>query len=133
MLKPTRDDKIFFVAIIFIVRQIALAIIETCIDKGLITSLYYSLIFYLVAYTAIFIIIVIIVNVDDYKLRIIFNYFNMHINRTGLIGHIFMVVGFTMIMYLLVYYMNTDIHKTDRKTISQVYKLNIIFCNNTYN
>lgn len=127
VLKPTRDDKIFFVAIIFIVRQIALAIIETCIDKGLITSLYYSLIFYLVVYTAIFIIIVIIVNVDDYKLRIIFNYFNMHINQTGLIGHIFMVVGFTMIMYLLVYYMNTDIHKTDRKTINQLEKINIIY------
>ena len=127
VLKPTRDDKIFFIAIIFIVRQIALAIIETCIDKGIITSLYYSLIFYLVAYTAIFIIIVIIVNIDDYKLRIIFNYFNMHINQSGMIIHLFMVIGFTMIMYLLVYYMNTHIHQVDRKTINQVEKINIIY------
>ena len=127
VLKPTRDDKIFFIAIIFIVRQIALAIIETCIDKGIITSLYYSLIFYLVVYTAIFIIIVIIVNIDDYKLRIIFNYFNMHINQSGMIIHLFMVIGFTMIMYLLVYYMNSHIHQVERKTINQVEKINIIY------
>ena len=127
VLKPSRDDKIFFVIITFIVRQICLAIIETCIDKGLINSLYFALIFYLVAYTIVIILIVLLVNIDDYKLRIIFNFFNMHINPMGILSHIFMMIGFTMIMYLLVYYMNKDIHKLDRKNLSELEKINIVY------
>lgn len=127
VLKLTRDDVILYIIIAFVIRQITLAIVETLIDKSIVNNLFYSLISYLAIYSVIITILVIVTNFDDYKLRIIFNYLNMHINKYGIIRHIMLLVGCTGLIYLLVYYMNPDIHKLDKKQLTEVEKLNLIY------
>ena len=127
VLKLTRDDVIIYIVICFVIRQVCLAIVETLIDKSIISNVFYSLIAYLVIYTIILISMIIVINVDDYKLRIVLNFFNLHINKPGIFTHVTMVIGFTFIIYTLVYFMNPDIHKLEYKQLSEVEKLNLIY------
>lgn len=108
-LKITMDDKFIFVFIIFIIRQISLAIVGYLIDIGLINSLYVSLIAYTVFYIAIILIIILVINLDDYKLRTILNYFNLHINSTGIISHLVLVTIFIGVLYFLAYSMSPSL------------------------
>ena len=47
-------------------------------------------------------IFIVFVNYDSYKLRIIFNYLNFHINSSNIILHIILFTIFTAIVYILV-------------------------------
>jgi hypothetical protein len=127
-LKVSRDDKIIFIITIFIIRQISLGITELFIDYNMLTSLYNSLVVYSAFYILIIIIIVLIVNIDDYKLRIVFNFFNMHINQEGIFFHIFGTIGIMAMIYLLIYNMMNSSEDTKAKaTLSDVEKLKLIY------
>lgn len=125
-LSLTRDDKILFIIIVFLIRQISLTITESFIDNGMITNLLHSLIIYYVIYAFIIILIVLIINIDDYKLRIVFNFFNMHVNGSGIFGHLFMVFGLIFIMYYLLYSISPE-SKTNKKELSEVDKLKLVY------
>jgi hypothetical protein len=125
------DDRVIFIIIIFVIRQICLAIIEALIDNGNITTLYLALIAYVGFYALILFIIIIIVNLDDYKLRIVLNYFNMHINQFGLMLHVFTIIGIMAIIYTLINNINkdVDIYKasiTEIERMRLIYKLELI-------
>ena len=125
------DDRVIFIIIIFVIRQICLAIIEALIDNGNITTLYLALIAYIGFYALILIAIVFIVNMDDYKLRIVLNYFNLHINQFGLMLHVFTIIGITAIIYTLINNINkdVDIYKasiTEIERMRLIYKLELI-------
>lgn len=127
VLKLTRDDIIIYIIVSFVIRQISLAIVETLIDKSIITNLFYSLISYLIIYTVIVVCLIVVINVDNYKLRIVLNFFNMHNNKPGITSHVFMVIGFSFLIYTLVYYMNPEIHRLEQKTLSEIEKLNLMY------
>ena len=123
----TREDRFLFILIIFIIRQIVLSIIDYIIDKDIITSLWVALVCYVGIYVGILFVILIIVNLDDYKLRVVLNYFNMHVNSHGITMHIMLVSGFTAILYYLVYSMNYNVDNKERTVISEVEKLRLIY------
>ncbi len=125
-LKLSSDDKILFCIIIFIIRQIALAITELMIDYGYVNILHNALIAYGAFYTLIILIIIIVINFDDYKLRIMFNYFNMHINPSGVIGHIFMVVGLMILMYFIIYNIDKNV-KNQKTAITEIEKMRLVY------
>jgi hypothetical protein len=125
-LKLSSDDKILFCIIIFIIRQIALAITELMIDNGYVNILHNALIAYGAFYTLIILIIIIVINFDDYKLRIMFNYFNMHINPSGVIGHIFMVIGLMVLMYFIIYNIDKNV-KNQKAAITEIEKMRLIY------
>ena len=125
----TRDDKVIFIIAIFIVRQITLAITELLIDYDQINNLYNALIAYIGFYIFIILIIVIVVNIDDYKFRILFNFFNMHINQPGIYGHIFTVIGLIILVYVLAKNMYKDIDNTTdgKQKITEIEKMRLIY------
>jgi hypothetical protein len=125
-LEVTRDDKIIFVVIIFIIRQISLGLTEMLIDYNRITTLYNCLIVYAIFYILIIGIIILVVNLDDYKMRIVFNYFNMHINPSGISLHLFLVIGLMIMMYILMYNIYKDFeYKTN--TITEIEKMRLVY------
>jgi hypothetical protein len=124
-LKLTKDDKIIFIIIIVILRQIALAITESLIDNGVITNILQALTCYVIVYICIIVIITIIINFDDYKLRIMFNFFNMHINSNGLFVHNFLVIGLIYILYYLSQIMDQGTPNTKTVIITDIEKLKL--------
>jgi len=126
VLSPTLDDKIIFVVITFIIRQVVLTFVEMMIDNGMITNLYMSLIYYIVFYVAILLFIIILVNLDDYKFRILLNYFNLHGNLYGIFGHITVFISIFLVLYVLIYNMNPSIHGT-KPSLTEVEKINLSY------
>jgi hypothetical protein len=122
----SQDDKIIFVVIIFVIRQISLAITETMIDYDIIKNLYNALIAYVGFYALLIIIIITVVNIDDYKLRIVFNFFNMHINQPGIFGHIFILIGLFVLIYMLIKQMYKDID-TDKAKLTEIEKMRLVY------
>jgi len=123
----TREDKVLFVLIVFVIRQIVLSIIDVLIEKDIITSLFASLLCYIGFYILFMIVVMFIVNMDDYKLRIMFNYFNMHVNSNGFIMHIILITGFTLIMYSLIYNMNHNLDNPSKNMLTEVEKLRLTY------
>ena len=87
-------------------------------------------------YTALYIIILfgflIFINMDDYKLRILFNYLNLHINGTNIFSHITLFILFILIIYYFIYSVDSNIKNrntdqlTEEEKIDYKYKLDII-------
>jgi len=123
----TREDKVLFVLIVFVIRQIVLSIVDILIDRDIVTSLFMSLICYIGIYIGFLLVIMFIVNMDDYKLRIMFNYFNLHVNSNGIVLHIILIIGFTLIMYFLIYNMNRNLDNPEKNTLTEVEKLRLTY------
>jgi len=76
-----RDKTIFVFATLFL-RLLSLSIIEYLIDKSKITQLNMAVLAFLGIYTGMFFLLLLLVNLDSYKLRIVFNYVNFHANSS---------------------------------------------------
>lgn len=127
VLELTIEDRIIFIVISYFIRQFSLGIIEYFIDDGKIKDIIYSLIFYVICYSLILIIFVIIINLDSYKLRILFNYLNFHINSPGIYMHIFIVCVFTFLIYFLIVNINFPIQNINQNYISESDKLKLSY------
>ena len=106
VLEVTNTDKIIFIVLIFVIRQIALLVANFFIDSDIIKSFNGLIIAFIIIYIIILILIIILVNLDNYKMRILFNYVNLHINYYGISTHIFTFILFVVIIYM--YIKNTD-------------------------
>ena len=106
VLEVTNTDKIIFIVLIFVIRQIALLVVNFFIDSDIIKSFNGLIIAFVIIYIIILILIIILVNLDNYKMRILFNYVNLHINYYGISTHIFTFILFIIIIYM--YIKNTD-------------------------
>ncbi len=132
VLEINQNDKIIFIILIFVIRQISLIIVEYMIDNNNIRSFFYMLLLYLIFYITILIIFIIIVNIDVYKLRILFNYLNFHINSNGIIIHIILLILFTIILYYYLYNIDNKLKETKDDNLYEIekieykYKLEII-------
>lgn len=107
VLAVSKQDKIIFIAFTFCIRLIALSIVEYLINKERINKLSIALIAYLGLYIGIFLVFLLLVNIDGYKLRIVLNYFNLHGNMSVAFAHPMLVGIFGTIMYLVMKNMNT--------------------------
>ena len=77
VLKVNIQDKAIFILLIFIRRTISIAIIELLIEYNIIKTLQYSVMIYALLYISMLLLFIIFINLDAYKLRIIFNYLNV--------------------------------------------------------
>jgi hypothetical protein len=105
VLKVNIQDKAVFILLIFIIRTISIAIIELLIEYNIIKSLQYCVMIYAILYISILLIFIIFINLDAYKLRIIFNYLNTHANTSNVIIHF---VLFSIFAFLVVIIIQTD-------------------------
>ena len=106
VLEITNTDKIIFIVLIFVIRQITLLITNFLLDSDLIKSFNILIISFISIYIIVLTLFIIYVNLDNYKMRILFNYINLHINYYGISTHFFTFLLFIAIIYF--YLKNSD-------------------------
>ena len=102
VLKLTFRDKAIYIFLMFLIRTINIIALEFLIEYNLIKSLQYTIMLYGFMYLFIISLLVILVNYDSYKLRILFNYLNFHINSSNLILQNVLFIIFIILVYILV-------------------------------
>ena len=125
----TLNDKIIFIVVIFLFRLAALYITYYFIDKNVIFGIVNALYYYIIAYLIVFVIVLITINIDAFKLRILLNYFNMHINSSNIYTHVILKLIIGYIVYLLIINLSTDPDPTrlsKNQKIKLKYKLDIL-------
>ena len=85
VLKINFRDKSIYIFLMFLIRTINIIALEFLIEYNIIKSLQYTIMLYGFMYLFIISLLVILVNYDSYKLRILFNYLNIHINSSNLL------------------------------------------------
>jgi len=102
VLKVSFQDKIIFICIILIIRTFAMVLIEFLIEYNIISTLYRGILVYSLLYILLIILSVIVINYDSYKLRIIVNYLNLHINSSNIYFHIMLFVLFIGLILIII-------------------------------
>ena len=102
VLKINLQDKAIFLMLIFIIRTISVVIIELLIEYNIVKTLHAAITAYVLLYLSILAIFVVFINLDSYKLRIIFNYLNMHINTSNLAIHLVLFVIFAFLVVIII-------------------------------
>jgi hypothetical protein len=102
VLKINFRDKAIYIFLIFLIRTINIITLEFLIEYNLMQNLQYAIVFYGFMYLLIIIFLIAIVNYDSYKLRIIFNYLNIHINAPNLLVQNVLFIIFIILVYILV-------------------------------
>ena len=102
VLKINLQDKAVFLMLIFIIRTISVVIIELLIEYNIVKTLHVAIAAYVLLYLSILAIFVVFINLDSYKLRIIFNYLNMHINTSNLAIHLVLFVIFAFLVVIII-------------------------------
>ena len=100
-LEITQNDKGIFCAVVYVIRLLALYICNLLIDNNKFTALTSILKSYVLWYIVILLIFVVIINIDAFKLRILINYLNMHVNSFGIMVHIILMLIFVYLIYLM--------------------------------
>ena len=134
VLKISNMDKIIFIILIFLIRQISLLAANYVIEKDILSSFYQIILFYITIYLIILLLLILWINLDTYKLRILFNYLNFHINSYGIITHISILIIFSIILYYYLKITNKDLTQekskkyklTETEKLEFKYKLQII-------
>lgn len=101
VLKISFEDKIIFIGIILLIRTFTMVLIEFLIDYNAIGTIFRGIVVYSVIYILLIILSVLIINYDSYKLRILVNYLNLHINSSNIVLHIIMfclLIGLILII-----------------------------------
>jgi len=121
-LEITLYDKLIFIFLIIVIRLIAMGLTNYFIDNDKIIVIQNAVYYYALIYTIIFVVIFMIINIDVFRLRLIFNYMNMHINSTGILIHIIIKIIISYIVYLLIVNIDTT-NKPSRLSKHQKIKL----------
>jgi len=101
-LEITFIDKLIFAFLVIFLRYAGLYITYRFIDNKFIKSIKEAIIYYSISYVIVLFLFVIIVNIDLFRLRIVFNYCNLHINSTGILSHMIIKIIIGYIIYLLI-------------------------------
>jgi hypothetical protein len=127
VLAVTTLDKVVFVFVTLFIRMFALSIVETLVDKGIIKKLASGLSMYLIMYTFIMLLFVAFVNIDIYRMRIIFNYVNLHANGGLLMLHIGLLWLFSFLIFLIMWHINIPLKGVKIVAISPEDKADLMY------
>jgi hypothetical protein len=127
VLSLTMQDRGIFTIVVFFIRIASLNIVEYFIDSGKIKDITYALLFYVIIYITILIILILFVNIDTYKMRILFNYLNFHTNSYGIYIHIISLIIFTYLVYTLIININFPIPNLKQDYISESDKIKLSY------
>lgn len=111
ILKISFQDKIIFICIILIIRTFTMVFIEFLIEYNIVSTLYRGIVIYSVIYILLIICSTLLINYDSYKLRILVNYLNLHINSSNIFFHILLFILFICLILIIIN--NNDLNKMD--------------------
>jgi hypothetical protein len=126
----TLNDKLIFIAVVYCIRFGSLLFCEYLIKHNKITDINKSLFYFLVFYYVIFGSLLLLINIDTFKLRILVNYMNLHISTTNIWMHLILMGSFVYLIYLLVMNILGDekppTELGDHEKIKLKYKLDLL-------
>lgn len=102
VLKISFQDKVIFICIILIIRTFTMVFIEFLIEYNFVSTLQRGVIIYCIVYILLVICNVLLINYDSYKLRIIVNYLNLHINSSNIFFHILLFILFIGLILIII-------------------------------
>lgn len=127
VLAISKLDKTVFVFVTLFIRLFALTIAEYMIERGVINSMPKALAAFVGFYLFLFVVFVVLVNMDVYRMRIVFNYVNFHANSGRVYSHIGMLVLFVIVIYIIMRNVNFPIKGIELKAITEEEKSNLIY------
>jgi hypothetical protein len=102
VLKISFQDKVIFICIILIIRTFAMVLIEFLIEYNIVSTMRRGILIYSVIYLLLIICSVLLINYDSYKLRIIVNYLNLHINSSNIFFHVLLFILFIGLILIII-------------------------------
>ena len=102
VLKISFQDKVIFICIVLIIRTFAMVLIELLIEYNFVSTLSRGIIVYSVLYVLLLLTSVLIINYDSYKLRILVNYLNVHINSSNIFFHVLLFALFIGLILIII-------------------------------
>lgn len=132
VLRINSIDKIVFIFVTLFIKIITTSLIETLISKDYIKNITFCLLGYFIIYIVLFGLIIVLVNYDVYRMRIIFNYLNLNSNSSGILTHLISIFGISLLIFFINTKLNPDLMKqpannlSDQEKISLMYKFEII-------
>ena len=102
VLEINLQDKASYIFMTFLLRTAIIIILDILIEYNLIKTLHFSILFYGTFYILFIIFLILFVNYDSYKLRILFNYLNLHINYSNIFIQNVLFIIFLMLIYIMV-------------------------------
>lgn len=122
-------DKLIFIFLMIVFRTIALQLTYKFIDRNTVTTLNNAIIYYTASYIIVFLIVFMIINIDIFRLRLIFNYLNMHSNSIGILIHVLLKIIIGYLVYLLIINISPENKPTKLSTNQKIklkFKLEIL-------
>lgn len=124
VLKINFQDKVIFICIVLIIRTFAMVLIELLIEYNFVSTLSRGILVYAVLYILLLIVGVIIINYDSYKLRILVNYLNIHINSSNIFFHILL---FSLFIGLILIIINDSAGDNNLKSIDNIFNYTYVY------
>jgi hypothetical protein len=126
VLAITTMDRILFIFITLFIRTLCTAVIVSLIERGTITQMVWAITGYMIMYSLILIAFVLLVNLDMYRMRIIFNYVNFHANSGKIYMHLGLLVVIGILIYIVITRINFPVRSVPQKAISDNQKVRLI-------
>lgn len=127
VMKISAMDKTIFVFVTIVLRMVSLGITKYLIEKGNLRTLPWALGAFLFFYALIFIAFVMFVNLDMYRLRILFNYINFHGNMAGVFMHLGLMWLFSFVIFIVMWNLNFPLRGVQVTAISDQEKADLIY------
>ena len=124
VLKISFQDKVIFICIVLIIRTFAMVLIELLIEYNFISTLSRGILVYSVLYVLLLFVGVLIINYDSYKLRILVNYLNVHINSSNIFFHILL---FSLFIGLILIIINDSDGNNNLKSIDNIFNYTYVY------
>lgn len=99
-------DKFIFIAVTMFMRLISLYVTYNLITRGIIKKLGYALLAFIALYVMALFFMAVVVNLNEYNLRIMFNFMNFHINDRAFYTYIGIAIVFTFAIVTLMTFVN---------------------------
>ena len=120
-------DKTVFVFVTLFMRLFALSLTSWLIQKNAVRKISWALAAFVGIYVVLFCLFVLVVNVDIYRMRLLFNYVNFHGNSGYVMTHIGMLLVFSVIIMLIIANVNLPIKGLNITTISEEDKTSLMY------
>lgn len=124
VLKINFQDKVIFICIVLIIRTFAMVLIELLIEYNFVSTLSRGILVYAVLYILLLFVGVLIINYDSYKLRILVNYLNVHINSSNIFFHILL---FSLFIGLILIIINDSDGNNNLKSIDNIFNYTYVY------
>ncbi len=123
----TTSDRMIFFFIILFLRLFVLSICSFMIERGWLNQLSWALFTFLIIYSALFVGFVYLINSDAYRLRIMFNYVNLHANSRYVYSHAASLWMFSLLIFFIMWNINFPIQGIKTVAISEEEKVELIY------